>query len=116
MTTQQVATKLNLTESVINYRCRKLNIDNFVGKKRVFNDYQISKIKKIRSKQRIKEDRKFSKEKIHIVDFFIQCKNKNLVEISSKMGLNYTFVSNTISEYLKNNKTITVQSKMNYDN
>jgi transposase len=55
---------------------------------------------------------KFSSKKIRIIEFYLTYKNNNCQEIAKMMGVSYWFVSNTVNEWLENNKTIIVASKL----
>lgn len=55
---------------------------------------------------------KYSPKKIAVIDFYLTHHNNNSSEIAQKMGTSYWFVNNTITEWLENNRTITVASKI----
>jgi predicted transcriptional regulator len=55
---------------------------------------------------------KFNRKKISIIDFYLTHNHNTCYEIAKKMGITYWYVSNTITEYLNNDKTITVASKL----
>jgi hypothetical protein len=63
-------------------------------------------------KKELHQKFKFSPKKIMIIDFFLTHKNNSSVEISEKMGVPVWHVNKVINEWLDNDKTITVASKI----
>ena len=55
---------------------------------------------------------KYSRKKITIIDYFLSHRNNSSKEIAEQMGVSEWFVSNTISEWAENDRTITVASKL----
>lgn len=55
---------------------------------------------------------KYSRKKITIIDYFLSHRNNSSKEIAQEMGISEWFVSNTISEWAENDRTITVASKL----
>ena len=55
---------------------------------------------------------KYSRKKITIIDYFLTHRNNSSKEIAQEMGISEWFVSNTISEWAENDRTITVASKL----
>lgn len=117
MTTSEVAKKNNLSESTILYRGRKIGIIYQAKKKHFYTDEEIEKIVQYKRKDYLSRIAN-SKNKIPVIDAFLELKQNSVPDIFTYLNEKLTkeYISNTISEYLKNNKIITVQSKMNYDN
>ena len=55
---------------------------------------------------------KYSRKKITIIDYFLSHRNNSSKEIAQEMGISEWFVSNTISEWAENDRTVTVASKL----
>jgi DNA-binding transcriptional regulator LsrR (DeoR family) len=55
---------------------------------------------------------KYSRKKITIIEYFLTHRNNSSKEIAQEMGVSEWFVSNTISEWAENDRTITVASKL----
>lgn len=55
---------------------------------------------------------KYSRKKITIIDYFLSHRNNSSKEIAQELGISEWFVSNTISEWAENDRTITVASKL----
>jgi DNA-binding transcriptional regulator LsrR (DeoR family) len=55
---------------------------------------------------------KYSRKKITIIEYFLTHRNNSSKEIAQEMGISEWFVSNTISEWAENDRTITVASKL----
>ena len=55
---------------------------------------------------------KYSRKKITIIEYFLTHRNNSTKEIAQEMGVSEWFVSNTISEWAENERTITVASKL----
>ena len=111
-TVLQVSKLLNLSKTVVNYRSMVLGFNRFEGQKRILNDVEIQQIKKFKNRDDLTIQNKYSPKKIMIIDFFLMNKNNSCSEISENLGLKEIFVSNTINEYLLNNNTIIVASKI----
>lgn len=60
----------------------------------------------------IRNYKKYSNKKINVIDFYLTHPNNNTHLIAIKLSLDYRFVSDTITEWLENNRTITVVSKL----
>ena len=56
-----------------------------------------------------------SKKRIQIIEYFISNKENSSRAISEALGIDIYFVSSTINKYGKD-KTVIIQSKMNFDN
>lgn len=74
---------------------------------------QITRLKTYTPKGKdIRKYKKYSNKKINVIDFYLTHPNNNAHLIAIKLSLDYRFVSDTISEWLENNRTITVVSKL----
>ena len=111
--TKEVAKLLKVTEQTVLNRTKKIKLlPRLVKKKKYYSDEQIEKLKKHKSITDISKLKKYSSVKINIIDFFLTHHNNSAGEISNKMELTEKYVSDTITEYLNNNNTITVISKL----
>ena len=108
----QVTSILGVSKTVVNYRAMKLGFNRFEGQKRILNDTEIEQIRTFKNRDDLTLLNKFSPKKIMIVEFFLMYRNNNCSEISEKLGLKESFVSTTIDEYLFNDNTIIVASKI----
>jgi choline kinase len=111
-TTLQVQSILNLSKTAVNYRAMKLGFNRFSGTKRMLNDVEIQQIKNFIDRDDLTKLKKYSPKKIMIVELFLMNRKNTCFELSQKLGLNESFVSTTIDEYLHNNNTIIVASKL----
>ena len=111
--TKEVSKLLKVTEQTVLNRTKKIKLlPRLVKKKKYYSDEQIEKLKKYKSITDISKLKKYSSVKINIIDFFLTHYNNSAVEIANKMELTEKYVSDTITEYLNNNNTITVISKL----
>lgn len=116
-TTKDLSKLTNLAISTINKRARDLGIINKQGEKKLFDKEQVEQIvnykpKRTIYKKNLHEKMKYNKKKISIIDFFLTHKNNSAVEIAEKMGIPIWHVNKTINEWIENEQTITVASKL----
>jgi len=110
----QVCHQTNLSDQTIYDRIKLLGIKPTKVKNRFFlNDAQIEEIKNFSPYYKdIRKFKKYSKRKIKIIDCFLQNKENSVSQISKKLKLDIPFVNSTINEWVQNDKTIIVASKL----
>jgi hypothetical protein len=110
----QVCHQTNLSDQTIFDRIKMLGIKPTKIKKRFFlNDDQIEEIKNFSPYYKdIRKFKKYSKMKIKIIDCFLQNKENSSSQIAKDLNLDIHFVNSTINEWLENDKTIIVASKL----
>lgn len=113
MTTTQMANKIGIERSTVTQRLKKLNLYKKAFKKYTENDLLAVSWAKHSFIYKGYREKAKTQEKIKIIDCFLQDKDNFAGSIAKKLGLNIQFCSLTISEYLKNNKTILVESSLN---
>lgn len=111
--TKEVSKLLRVTEQTVLNRTKAQNLrSKLVKKKRYYSEIQVEKIKNYKPIKDISKLKKYSSIKINIIDFFLTHYNNSSGEIANKMELTEKFVTDTLTEYLDNNNTITVISKL----
>jgi hypothetical protein len=117
-TRKDIAEACYISESTITHRMKVLGIkrDNRKSGKVIhFNQEEfdaITNFKKSPSK-RVYSSMMYSKKKIYIIEYFLSNKDNSSPEIASYFDVPESFVNATLTEYLENNSTILVGSKIN---
>lgn len=110
-TTEYVADKLNLSSRAIRKRCISLGIEaERIGRSLIYTEDQFFQIENYERKK-CKIDIK-----IHfaVIKLFLSMNENSVRNISEATGISKATVNYVINEYLKNKRTIIVESKMNY--
>lgn len=105
ITREDVAKMLDEKVCTIYSRERKLGI--------VGQPYTMKNIDLIKSATRVVK--RNSKNKIHVITYYLAFPLKKVEEIAQCMELSIPFVKKAIKEYLSNDGCIFVDSKLNYD-
>ena len=117
-TIKDIAEYCNIDKTTITHRMKVLGIvkDNRrSGKVLYFDEEEFESIinfKKSPSK-RLYSSLMYSKKKIYIIEYFLSNKSNSSPEIASYFDVPESFVNSTLTEYLENNSTIIVGSKIN---
>jgi predicted DNA-binding protein YlxM (UPF0122 family) len=117
-TIKDIAEYCNIDKTTITHRMKVLGIvkDNRrSGKVLYFDEEEFESIinfKKSPSK-RLYSSLMYSKKKIYIIEYFLSNKDNSSPEIASYFDVPESFVNATLTEYLENNSTILVGSKIN---
>lgn len=94
--------------------CKEYNISH-VGKiknRRLYDLEELEQLIKLRGKKPTKK-KNLTRTKIFIIECFLNDKDNTAPRIANKLNLNISFVNSTIDEYLKNDNSIFVESKIN---
>lgn len=113
MTTSQMAFKIGIQRSTVTQRLRKLNLYKKGYKKYTEDDMLAVSYGKHSFIQKGYRTKTRTPYKIRIIDCFLHDKNNFAIDIAKKLDLSMQFCNVTITEYLKNNKTILVESALN---
>lgn len=113
--TKTISNMLNTSPQVIVSRARKLGVGKMIRKKLWFNDVEINELKNFK-KSYNNQSSKYSKKKIHIIDFFLTHGTNTAVDIAHSLDLTVSRVNTTLTEYLDNGNCIIVESKINKQN
>lgn len=115
MSTKAAADKIGIHYLKLLNRGELLNLKpKVIHRTFYWTDKQIAEIAVYQSqrKQRKSATSRYAIEKIKIVELFLTQNNNSCVKIAQQTNQNYTFVSDTINEFIKT-KHIIVESKMN---
>ena len=113
ISTKEVSKILNVSGQTILNRTKKLKLrPKLVNKKNYYSEEQIEKLNNYNYIPNIYKLKKYSSAKINIIDFFLINPHNSVKEIADKMDLKEMQVTTTINEYLQNNRTIIVASKL----
>lgn len=114
ITVDDLAKELNLTPAAIRYRKSMLDLElePITPKGKIFNfteedKYRISNYKG-HIRKRIDKETLFK-----VVELFLMLDNNSVTKISELSGITASRVSYILTEYLKNERCITVESKIN---
>jgi len=117
-TIKDIAEYCNIDKTTITHRMKVLGIvrDNRKSGKVLYFDEEefdsIINFKKSPSK-RLYSSLMYSKKKIYIIEYFLSNKDNSSPEIASYFDVPESFINATLTEYLENNSTIIVGSKIN---
>lgn len=115
MTIPQMAERLDINPKTIRERLTRKNL--FV--KNYNHNYSEEDFKKIsynkycEIKKRCYLVKKHTEKKILVIEYYQQNENNTAPKIAKELNLKLHFCEKAITEYLSNNKTITVESKIN---
>lgn len=117
-TVKDIAEYCNIDKTTITHRMKVLGIvkDNRrSGKVLYFNEEEFESIINFKKShyKRLYSSLIYSKKKIYIIEYFLSNKDNSSPEIASYFDVPESFINATLTEYLENNSTIIVGSKIN---
>ena len=117
-TVKDIAEYCNIDKTTITHRMKVLGIvkDNRrSGKVLYFNEEEFESIVNFKKShyKRLYSSLIYSKKKIYIIEYFLSNKDNSSPEIASYFDVPESFINATLTEYLENNSTIIVGSKIN---
>lgn len=112
MTSAEISKKYFLTRSTIIYRAKKSNINSEPKKKRIYTDEEVNSIVNYQNKKHISKQRGYNKNKIDIIEMYLNSKYNSCTYIADSLNLSWHYVSRIINEWLENDNTITVISDL----
>ena len=117
-TVKDIAEYCNIDKTTITHRMKVLGIvkDNRrSGKVLYFDEEEFESIINFKKShyKRLYSSLIYSKKKIYIIEYFLSNKDNSSPEIASYFDVPESFVNATLTEYLENNSTILVGSKIN---
>jgi hypothetical protein len=117
-TIKDIAEYCNIDKTTITHRMKVLGIvkDNRrSGKVLYFDEEEFESIINFKKShyKRLYSSLMYSKKKIYIIEYFLSNKDNSSPEIASYFDVPESFVNTTLTEYLENNSTIIVGSKIN---
>jgi len=111
MTSLEISKKYYLTRPTIQHRTQKLGLRTEAKKKKYYTDEEVEQVVNFKKKPYLNA-RFTNKNKIEVIDLFLTLKDNSSPNIADKLGLKWNYVSEVINEYLNNNNTIIVASKI----
>ena len=112
MTAVEITQKYPISRQAIQYRAVILGIKSTKRFTRYFTEAEIDAIVNYEYKKHNIDTRAFHENKIQIIEMYLSSKNNSCKEIATALNLKYDYVSRVVNEWLKNDKTITVASKI----
>lgn len=117
-TVKDIAEYCNIDKTTITHRMKVLGIikeNRKSGKMLYFDEEEFESIVNFKKShyKRLYSSLIYSKKKIYIVEYFLSNKDNSSPEIASYFDVPESFVNATLTEYLENNSTILVGSKIN---
>ena len=112
MTAVEITQKYPISRQAIQYRAVILGIKSTKRFTRYFTEDEIDAIVNYEYKKHNIDTRAFHENKIQIIEMYLSSKNNSCKEIATALNLKYDYVSRVVNEWLKNDKTITVASKI----
>lgn len=117
-TVKDIAEYCNIDKTTITHRMKVLGIvkeNRKSGKMLYFDEEEFESIVNFKKShyKRLYSSLMYSKKKIYIVEYFLSNKDNSSPEIASYFDVPESFVNATLTEYLENNSTILVGSKIN---
>ena len=112
MTAVEITQKYPISRQAIQYRAVILGIKSTKRFTRYFTEDEVDAIVNYTYKKHNIDTRAFHENKIQIIEMYLSSKNNSCKEIATALNLKYDYVSRVVNEWLKNDKTITVASKI----
>lgn len=117
-TVKDIAEYCNIDKTTITHRMKVLGIikeNRKSGKVLYFDEEEFESIINFKKShyKRLYSSLMYSKKKIYIIEYFLSNKDNSSPEIASYFDVPESFVNATLTEYLENNSTILVGSKIN---
>lgn len=112
MTAVEITQKYPISRQAIQYRAKMLGIKSTKRFTRYFTEDEIDAIVNYEYKKHNIDTRAYHENKIQIIEMYLSSKNNSCKEIATALNLKYDYVSRVVNEWLKNDKTITVASKI----
>lgn len=116
MTIPQIAKKLEIDPSTVRQRLKKIGmyvpVSGYVYSSEAILSVSYRKHFYIK---RPYIPSKTSHNKIIVIDLYLYSSDNRIDTIRKALNFSYSFCDKAINEYLTNNKTITVESKINFD-
>jgi len=110
--TQTCADRLNVSRQVIVGRIKKMGVGRLRGGKWWINPDEFEAVTNYK-KSLNNQNTKYSKKKIHIIDFFLTHSCNGSLNIANCLDINVSRVEATLNEYFNNQNHIIVESKLN---
>ena len=111
MTSLEISKKYYLTRSTIQHRTAKLGLITEPKKNKYYTDEEVEQVVNFLKKPYL-NTRFTNKNKIEIIDLFLTLKDNSCPNIAEYLGLNWSYVSEVVNEWIENDKTIIVASKL----
>lgn len=117
-TVKDIAEYCNIDKTTITHRMKVLGIikeNRRSGKVLYFDEEEFESIVNFKKShyKRLYSSLIYSKKKIYIIEYFLSNKDNSSPEIASYFDVPESFINATLTEYLENNSTILVGSKIN---
>jgi hypothetical protein len=117
-TVKDIAEYCNIDKTTITHRMKVLGIikeNRKSGKVLYFDEEEFESIINFKKShyKRLYSSLTYSKKKIYIIEYFLSNKDNSSPEIASYFDVPESFINATLTEYLENNSTILVGSKIN---
>lgn len=117
-TVKDIAEYCNIDKTTITHRMKVLGIikeNRKSGKVLYFDEEEFESIVNFKKShyKRLYSSLIYSKKKIYIIEYFLSNKDNSSPEIASYFDVPESFINTTLTEYLENNSTIIVGSKIN---
>lgn len=117
-TVKDIAEYCNIDKTTITHRMKVLGIikeNRRSGKVLYFDEEEFESIVNFKKShyKRLYSSLMYSKKKIYIIEYFLSNKDNSSPEIASYFDVPESFINSTLTEYLENNSTILVGSKIN---
>ena len=112
MTAVEITQKYPISRQAIQYRAKMLGIKSTKRFTRYFTEDEIDAIVNYEYKKHNIDTRAFHENKIQIIEMYLNSKNNSCTQIADTLNLSWHYVSRVVNEWLKNDKTITVASKL----
>ena len=112
MTSVEISRKYPISRQSIQYRAKMLGIKSTKRVTRFFTPEEVDKIVNYTYKKHNIDTRAFHENKIQIIEMYLNSKNNSCTQIADTLNLSWHYVSRVVNEWLENDKTITVASKI----
>lgn len=108
----QISERYDLHIETIRYRSDKLKIPFKKNEIRFYTKEQVDLIVNYQKQKHISKKRGYNKNKVDIIDMYLNAKCNNCTHIGDTLNLRWHYVNRVINEWLENDKTITVISDL----
>ena len=112
MTSVEISRKYPISRQSIQYRAKVLGIKSTPKTRRFFTEDEIKAIVNYEYRKHAIDLRAIHENKIQIIEIQLSSKNNSCTQIADTLNVSWHYVSRVVNEWLKNDKTITIASKL----
>lgn len=111
MTSKEISATYHLSQQTIQWRTKAVGLRTQKGKRKHYTEEEVKKVVYYEKKPYL-NTRFTNKNKIQIIEMYLKNTDNIQVKIAEELNLNDHYINRVINEWIENDKTITVKSKL----